>query len=219
MPETKRESAKRFPIAKEALDFFIPFMAVGIVFLALRWWIPAGVFIALALFILYFFRDPARQCDYLPGTVLAPAYGKVVAISEVIDPEFFHHEVKRVSIFLRIFDIHMNYAPIDGTLEYKKYHKGRFGIAGFDKASDLNEHVTLGVSNDEDALSFKIIAGMFARRIVMPLNEGDTMRAGEKIGMVKFGSRADVFIPPEYEITVEVGQKVKGALTVIARRR
>ncbi len=219
MSERGRGAARNFPVVKEVLGFFVPFLVLGIVFLVLRVWIAAGIFIALSLFMLYFFRDPRLECEHLPGTILSPAFGKVVAIADVVEPEYLEREVKRVSIFLRIYDVHMNYAPVDGVLEYKRYHKGRFGIAGFDKASELNEHITLGVSNGSEKLSFKIIAGMIARRIVMPLEEGSSIRAGERIGMVKFGSRADVFVPPEYEVTVKLGQKVRGGSTVIARRK
>ena len=219
MSETKRVTERSCPIARDALPLFVPPAVVGIAFLVLNWWIAGGAILALALFILYFFRVPRLEYEYSEGDILSPAYGKVVAIADVTEPEFMHCNVKRISIFLRIYDIHINYSPVDGRLQYKKYHKGRFGIAGFDKASDLNEHMTVGVENGDERLSFKIIAGMIARRIIMPLNKGTEIRAGEKIGMVKFGSRADVFVPMDYEILVDVGQKVRGPLTVLARRK
>ena len=225
---TESFSHKSFSIAKEALEFFVPFSLLGITLFAINMllsqplillWTVGGVFILFALFILYFFRNPNRQVNYENGTILSPADGKVVSIVETDENEFLHRKVTRISIFLRIYDVHMNYAPVNGTLIYKKYHKGRFGIAGFNKASDLNEHMTLGVSAEDGRMSFKVIAGMFARRIVIPLKEGDSMRAGERIGLIKFGSRADVFIPPEYEITVKTGVKVIGAKTILARKK
>jgi phosphatidylserine decarboxylase len=225
---TKESSNRHFPIAKEALELFAPFSLLGIILLTINLaisqplillWTIGGVFILFSLFILYFFRNPNRKVRYEHGTILSPADGKVVSIAEVEENEFLHRKVTRVSIFLRIYDVHMNYAPVNGTLEYKKYHKGRFGIAGFDKASDLNEHMTLGVSGDDGKMSFKVIAGMFARRIIIPIKEGDAMLAGQKIGLIKFGSRADVFIPDEYEITIKTGDKVIGAQTVIARKK
>jgi phosphatidylserine decarboxylase len=217
--ERGKDAARHYPIAKEVLVLFVPLLVLGTVFLVSKVWIAGGIFIALSLFVLYFFRNPRLEYEHVPGTILSPAFGKVVGIVDVLEPEYMGREANRVSIFLRIYDVHMNYTPVDGILEYKRYHKGRFGIAGFDKASDLNEHMTVGVSNGGERLSFKIIAGMIARRIVMPLEEGSSIRAGERIGMVKFGSRADVFVPPEYEITVRLGQKVRGPLTVIARKR
>lgn len=222
----QRTSTRRFPVAKESLEFFIPFFGAGVLCLVFGVtgsgafvWAAAIFFLALSVFILYFFRDPLRVCEHGPGVIVSPADGEIVAIRDVEEEEYLHRRTRRVSIYLRIYDVHMNYAPIDGTVEYKKYRKGRFGLAGFDKASELNEHMMLGISNGEEKLSFKVIAGMFARRIVIPAEEGSRVRAGERIGLIKFGSRADVFIPPEYEITVEMGQKVKGALTVIARRK
>jgi len=225
---TDGSSHKSFPIAKEALEFFVPFFLLGIILFAINMllsqplillWTIGGVFILFALFILYFFRNPTRKINYEKGTILSPAYGKVVSITEVEEKEYLHRKVTRVSIFLRIYDVHMNYAPVNGTLEYKKYHKGRFGIAGFDKASDLNEHMTLGVSGDGGKMSFKVIAGMFARRIIIPMKENESMLAGQRIGLIKFGSRADVFVPQEYEITVKTGEKVTGSQTVIARKK
>lgn len=223
-----KNSKKHFPIARESLELFIPLIILAVVcalinvFLheaVLYLWIASIFFLAMGIFMLYFFRNPNRQVNYEKGTMLSPADGKVVSIVETDENEFLHRKVTRVSIFLRIYDVHMNYAPVNGTLEYKKYHKGRFGIAGFDKASDLNEHMTLGVSGEDGRMSFKVIAGMFARRIIIPAKEGDSMRAGERIGLIKFGSRADVFIPNEYEITVKTGDKVIGAKTVLARRK
>jgi phosphatidylserine decarboxylase len=225
---TDESSQRHFPIAKEALELFVPFFILGIALFIINWRLSephvlfrvgGGVFILFALFILYFFRNPNRRINYEEGTILSPADGKVVAIAEVEENEYLHRKTTRVSIFLRIYDVHMNYAPANGLLEYKKYHKGRFGIAGFDKASNLNEHMMLGIDGNEDRMSLKVIAGMFARRIIIPMKEGDTMHAGERIGLIKFGSRADVFIPPEYDITVRIGNKVTGAQTIIARRK
>jgi phosphatidylserine decarboxylase len=225
---TDESSNRHFPVAKEVLEIFIPSIVIGFCLVAVNaslvkpnlfLWIAAGLFFLVGLFMLYFFRNPNLRVIHEHGTILSPAYGKVVSISETDENEYLRRKVTRVSIFLRIYDVHMNYAPVSGTLEYKKYHKGQFGIAGFDKASDLNEHMTLGVSGYDDRLSFKVIAGMFARRIVIPVKEGDAVFAGQRIGLIKFGSRADVFIPQEYEITVKMGDKVMGARTVIARRR
>ena len=224
----KKYPKRHFPIAKEALELFVPLFIAGIFCLSINiimphsylfLWVLCGIFIFLGLCILYFFRNPKRQVKHEKGTILSPADGKVVGITEVDENEYLHRKVIRVSIFLRIYDVHMNYSPVSGKLEYKKYHKGRFGIAGFDKASDLNEHMTLGVSGEDGRISFKVIAGMFARRIIIPIKEGDSMRAGERIGLIKFGSRADVFIPTEYDITIKMGDKVTGAQTVIARRK
>jgi phosphatidylserine decarboxylase len=219
VPEQGRYPERRPFIDPDAWPLFAPGAVLAALFLWLGWWIPGGVLAVLAVFVIVFFRDPARDCNHRPGAIVSPAFGKVVSIAEVEEEEYQQRPVTRVSIFLRLWDVHMNYAPCDGTIEYAEYHEGKFGIAGFDKASNLNEHITVGLADGDEKLSLKIIAGMIARRIVMPLEVGAKVTAGEKIGMVKFGSRADVFIPSEYEITVEVGDRVKGAETVIATKR
>jgi len=142
-------------------------------------WIIGAALILFALFILYFFRNPNRPVNYEKGIILSPADGKVVSIAEVEENEYLHRSVTRISIFLRIYDVHMNYAPVNGTLEYKKYHKGRFGIAGFDKASDLNEHMALGVSGEDGKMSFKVIAEWFCAQNHYP-DEGRRLNASRR---------------------------------------
>ena len=219
VPEKGRYPERRFAIDDNAWPLFFPPLVLGVILLLVRWWIPGGALTALALAILAFFRDPKLKAADEQDVVLAPAFGKVVSIAEAEEGEYQKRKVTRVSIFLRLWDVHINYSPVSGTLEYEEYHPGKFGIAGFDKASDLNEHITVGIAKGEERHSVKIIAGMIARRIVMPLENGAEVRSGEKIGLVKFGSRADVFVPPEYVVAVKVGDKVRGPESVIARKK
>jgi phosphatidylserine decarboxylase len=165
----------------------------------------------LALFCLYFFRDPDRAIPSGPVAV-SPADGKVVAVK----PE--SATVTRVSIFLNIFDVHVNRTPIAGRVTDVRYHKGEFLVASREEASSQNEQNTITVEGDGTRVVFKQIAGLIARRIVCSTKAGDIVTAGERIGMIKFGSRVDVEFGPEWEILVKPGMRVSAGSSVIARR-
>ena len=165
----------------------------------------------LALFCLYFFRDPDRGIPSGPVAV-SPADGKVVAV-KAESPS-----VTRVSIFLNIFDVHVNRAPTSGKITEVRYDKGKFLVASKDEASSQNEQNTVTVEADGTRVRFKQIAGLIARRIVFNKKPGDTVTAGERIGMIKFGSRMDVEFGPEWEIVVRPGMRVSAGSSIIARR-
>jgi phosphatidylserine decarboxylase len=165
----------------------------------------------LALFCLYFFRDPDRVIPSGPVAV-SPADGKVVAVK----PE--SATVTRVSIFLNIFDVHVNRTPISGRVTDVRYHKGEFLVASREEASSQNEQNTITVEGDGTRVVFKQIAGLIARRIVCTKKTGDIVTAGERIGLIKFGSRVDVEFGPEWEILVKPGMRVSAGSSVIARR-
>jgi phosphatidylserine decarboxylase precursor-related protein len=172
----------------------------------------AGVpFFVLAAFCLYFFRDPDRAIPEGPVAV-SPADGKVVAIR----PE--SAEVTRISIFLNIFDVHVNRSPIAGKITAVEYRKGEFLVASREEASSQNEMNTITVEGGGSRVIFKQIAGLIARRIVCSKQIGDTVNTGERIGLIKFGSRVDVILGPEWRITTEIGQRVTAGSTVIAVR-
>jgi len=167
----------------------------------------------LALFCLYFFRDPDRSIP--PGAVaVAPADGKVVAIL----PEGDDHV--RISIFLNIFDVHINRAPIAGKITNVQYKKGEFLVASKEEASARNEQneVTLE-GNDGTRVVFKQIAGLIARRILFTKQTGDSVEKGERVGMIKFGSRTDLVLGSEWEVVVQEGDRVKGGASIMAKRR
>jgi len=176
----------------------------------------AGVWFALPLwllaaFCLYFFRDPERAIP--PGPVaVSPADGKVVAVK----PE--SPALQRVSIFLNIFDVHVNRAPIAGAIAAVHYQEGRFHFASREKCSKENEQNVVTVEGDGATVVFKQIAGLIARRIVFRKRPGDRVSAGERVGLIKFGSRVDVLFGPEWEIVVHPGEHVAGGSSVIARR-
>ena len=165
----------------------------------------------VALFCLYFFRDPNRQAPSGPVAV-APADGKVVAVK----PE--SPTVNRVSIFLNIFDVHVNRAPIAGTIGSVHYQEGRFHVASREECSERNEQNVVTVEGDGTSVVFKQIAGLIARRIVFNKRPGDRVALGERVGLIKFGSRMDVLFGPEWEIVVRPGMRVAAGVSVIARR-
>jgi phosphatidylserine decarboxylase len=173
-------------------------------------WFGAPLFL-LAVFCLYFFRDPERAIPDGPVAV-SPADGKVVAVK----PE--RAAITRISIFLNIFDVHVNRTPISGKITAVKYHKGRFLVASREAASSQNEQNTVTVEGDGTRVTFKQIAGLIARRIIFNKQLGDTVTAGERIGLIKFGSRVDVELGPEWEILVRPGMRVAAGSSVIARR-
>jgi phosphatidylserine decarboxylase len=165
----------------------------------------------VALFCLYFFRDPDRGIP--AGRVaVSPADGKVVAVK-------LEQSNTRISIFLNIFDVHVNRTPISGKITAYSYHKGQFLVASKEEASSQNEQNTITVEGDGTRVIFKQIAGLIARRIVFNKKVGDTVAAGDRIGMIKFGSRMDVELGPEWEILVKPGMHVSAGSSVIARRR
>jgi phosphatidylserine decarboxylase len=166
----------------------------------------------VALFCLYFFRDPDRGIPSGPVAV-SPADGKVVAIKSE------SAAITRISIFLNIFDVHVNRTPISGKITSVSYHKGQFLVASKEEASSQNEQNTVTVEGDGTRVIFKQIAGLIARRIVFNKKVGDIVSAGDRIGMIKFGSRMDVELGPEWEILVKPGMHVSAGSSVIARRR
>jgi phosphatidylserine decarboxylase len=173
-------------------------------------WFGLPLFI-LAAFCLYFFRDPDRQ---IPGgpVAVAPADGKIVAVR----PE--GPSGQRVSIFLNIFDVHVNRTPIGGTITRVQYQKGRFLVASKELASIANEQNTVEVEGNGTRVVFKQIAGLIARRIVCNKKPGDKVSTGDRIGLIKFGSRVDVVFGPEWDIVVSEGMRVVAGSTVLARR-
>jgi len=165
----------------------------------------------VAAFCLYFFRDPDREIP--PGPVaVSPADGKVVAV-KAESPT-----VTRISIFLNIFDVHVNRTPIGGTISKVQYQKGCFHVASREECSTVNEQNIVHVDGDGTSVVFKQIAGLIARRIVFNRKPGDRVATGDRIGLIKFGSRVDVLFGPEWEIAVRPGQRVSAGSSIIARR-
>ncbi len=172
----------------------------------------AAPLFVVALFCLYFFRDPGRTIPDGPVAV-SPADGKVVSV--IGDGA----ECTRISIFLNIFDVHVNRAPIAGKITNIEYTKGQFLVASREIASSKNERNTFTIAGDSTSVRFAQIAGLIARRIVCYKKPGDAVAKGERVGLIKFGSRVDVFLGPEWDIQVRTGQRVAGGSSILAQRR
>jgi phosphatidylserine decarboxylase len=185
--------------------------AGGVVYWLAGPWLAAILWL-LGLYCLYFFRDPERAVPEGPVAV-APADGKVVAVK----PE--GPATNRISIFLNIFDVHVNRAPVAGTVAKVEYRQGSFHVASREECSSKNEQNVVTLECAGSPVVFKQIAGLIARRIVFRKKPGDRVATGERVGMIKFGSRADVLLGPEWEIVVRPGMRVRAGSSVIARRR
>jgi len=208
-------------MARDGLSIIFIFIAVTLIFLfAFFKTGSTAVFIylvlaaAVTLFTCWFFRDPERAIPQEPGLFVSPADGKVVEIAD--DEHAYTGKARRVSIFLNVFNVHVNRIPDAGTVEYFKYHKGKFLAAWNPKASLDNEQSQVGLRCGRHKILVKQIAGLVARRVVCRAREGNEFTRGERFGMIKFGSRTDLFLPPEAELRVKVGDRVAGGSTVIA---
>ena len=169
----------------------------------------------LLLFIIFFFRDPDRVTPEGEGLVISAADGKVVLIKEVSFPELSDEKLIQVSVFLSVFNVHVNRIPVSGVVDEIKYYPGKFLAAWNEKASLENEQTLISIDTGTKKIYFKQIAGLIARRIVWKLESGQSVRAGERFGLIRFGSRVDILLPLNSEIRVKVGDKVKGGETVI----
>jgi phosphatidylserine decarboxylase len=175
------------------------------------WWaIPPLV---LAAFFLWFFRDPERAVPAEPGQIVSPGDGLVTETVAISTPEGLR---QRVSIFLSVFDVHVNRAPIGGMLVRVRYQKGTYMNAMNPACAERNEQNVVTVRGEGIEVTFKQIAGLLARRIVFPFREGDRVERGQRVGLIKFGSRVDVLMPAEAELQVKVGERVKGGASVLA---
>ena len=177
------------------------------------------VFAAVVVFGLFtqFFRNPARNTVLNTNHVIAPADGKVVVIENVEEPEYFKGTRKQISIFMSPLNVHVNRNPISGVVSYFKYHPGKYLVAWHPKSSTDNERTTTVIKNDDgEEILFRQIAGAVARRICYYVGTGDTVKQGEEMGFIKFGSRIDVFVPTDSKITVDIDQITRGGETVLA---
>lgn len=203
------------PIAAEGWPFIIPLTIVTGLLFAFGWRNTALASLVLTLFVLFFFRDPERTIPEGKGIVVSPADGKVIVIKDVYEPVYLKQDVKQISIFLSVFNVHVNRAPIGGSIEVVKYNPGKFHVASVDKASLENEQTSMVIASGKDKILVKQIAGLIARRIVCYARPGDTIKTGERYGLIRFGSRVDIFLPKTAEIKVKLGDRVSGAQDVI----
>jgi phosphatidylserine decarboxylase len=201
-------------MVKEGFYFGLPPLVLGGLALFFHWYVVAGILIFLAAFIFYFFRNPNRSSPSEPGTVVSPGDGRVVVVT---DEENAGRPGKRISIFLAVWNVHVNRSPAAGTISKLEYRPGKFMAAWAERASLENEQNIFVLTTDAGEMVFKQIAGWVARRVVSWKKKGDTVARGELIGLVRFGSRVDVWLPSDAEILVKVGQNVKGGSSVLAK--
>lgn len=175
------------------------------------------LFFALILYTFAFFRDPARVAPQDPQSVVAAADGVVADVVEITESDFVKTTMKRIGIFLSVFDVHTNRAPIDGTIVYREHREGLCLDARSPDCSGKNESMTWGFENPRATLVVKQLTGAIARRIVAWSNVGDTLKKGDRFGMIRFGSRTEVYLPLEATVLVKVGDRVVGGATTIAR--
>jgi len=201
-------------MVKEGYYFGLPPLVLsGVAFLT-HWIVAAILLLCLAAFVFYFFRDPERVISNDPGAVVSPADGRVVVVT---DEENAGAAGKRISIFLAIWNVHVNRSPATGTIRKMDYRPGKFLAAMMARASTENEQNVISLSTASGEMVFKQIAGLIARRVVCWKKAGDIVQRGERIGLVRFGSRVDLWVPREAEILVALGDNVKGGSSVLAR--
>lgn len=209
-------------MARDGFPMILTFLA-GSILSAILWIGTSGwFFLALALilgcatlFLMYFFRDPERRSPANDRYVLSPADGRIISIEKVAEDEFLHDTVQRISIFMSPLNVHVNRIPVNGTVQYYRYKKGKFLAAYTPESSAENEQTVIGIQNGNFKVLFKQIAGVLARRIVCRLTEGDTVKQGARFGLIKLGSRVDVFLPLSVKIRVEMNQRVTAGESIL----
>lgn len=203
-------------IAPEGRPFIIVAAAIGLGLALMGWLIAALLWAIVLVWVVAFFRDPAWRGKPEERVLLAPADGKVVSILETDEPAFIGDRAIRISIFMNVFDCHVNRYPCDGIVEYRSYNPGTFGHAGTDKASLSNEQSSVGLETSRGKVLIRQIAGLVARRIITDHATGTPVKQADRLGMIRFGSRVDLFLPRGTVVKVKVGDRTRVADTVVA---
>jgi phosphatidylserine decarboxylase len=207
----------RIPIAKEGYPFIAFAAFVTLITAILGYEILAWPSLLITTFIVAFFRDPERMTNCPPGTLISPADGKVILIEEQFDDIYLQEQVIKISIFMNVFNVHVNRIPLDGTVQTIAYKPGQFYSADSEKGALLNERCGVVVTAaGGQRLAFVQVAGLIARRIVNWLEPADPVQRGQRFGLIRFGSRVDLYLPLSSTIQVDLNQKVKAGETAIA---
>jgi phosphatidylserine decarboxylase len=193
-------------------------LAWGIVPISGSWMmVPAGLLTVLTAFVFYFFRDPERAVPTGEGLVVSPGDGKIIEIREIDEPSFVQGLCRRITIFLSVFNVHVQRAPLSAEVIHRDYRPGEYAVAWHPKASEKNEQASLGLSVQGNRVLVRQIAGLIARRIITYPEQGDRVERGDRIGLIRFGSRVDLFIPLDWSLDCAVGDTVAGGSTILAR--
>ena len=179
-------------------------------------WLAAFVLLLLALWVAYFFRDPERIGERGPSLIVSPADGKLIMITEIDEPSFMQGRAVRLSIFMNVFDVHVNRYPVEGVVKYIHYNQGKFFNASTDKSSLENEQMSVGIDTGRYRVLVRQIAGLIARRIVTYSKLGETVRQGDRMGIIRFGSRVDVFLPLGSALRAKLGDLTTAGVSVLA---
>jgi len=206
-------------LSLEGLPFIFLTTVATLTFAVLDCWFMATLLLVALFFVLNFFRDPERVVPQEPGVAVSPADGKVIKVETMPDP-MTGEDRTTVCVFMNIFDVHVNRMPVEGRISRISYFGGKFINASFDKASTDNERNAVQVE-DVDGASWTVvqIAGLIARRIICWGEEGDSLRRGQRFGLIKFGSRVDLYLPAGYEPNVRIGEKVFAGQSILARKK
>lgn len=207
---------KQYPVSREGWSYIAVLVLISI----FAYWLRPGLAILagiLLLFILYFFRNPERKISDEPLTLVSPADGVVMDVERVFEDRFLKGESIRIRIFLSLFNVHVNRSPMEGEVVYRAYREGKMLPAFKSHASELNEKNFIGIENEHLHILVTQVTGFLARRIVCWAKEGDTLQKGERFGLIKFGSCIEIFLPPDVEVFVSTGDKVRGGETIIGR--
>ncbi|MGD9947495.1 MAG: phosphatidylserine decarboxylase family protein [Desulfobulbus sp.] len=204
------------PLALEGFPFILFSGFATLVFSLLGWPIPALLCLLLTGFVTYFFRDPARVLPEAANAIVCPADGKVIVIEEIDDDRFLQERVQKISIFMNVFNVHVNRIPLSGTVEHVRLVPGKFYSADNNKAALHNEYCALTLSTpDQQRYAVVQVAGLIARRIVCRAEKGDQIVTGERFGMIRFGSRVDLYLPLSVRITTQIGDTVRAGESVL----
>jgi phosphatidylserine decarboxylase len=196
--------------------FILPLAAITLILWSLRFMVSAGVFSLLTLFVIYFFRDPERLIPPGEKAILSPADGKVIRIEPCREERFLQRPTIKISVFMSLFDVHVNRVPLTGTIANVRYFPGKFFSANLDKASSANEQNALLIETADGVRILTVqIAGLIARRIVCWVEKGDRVVRGQRFGLIRFGSLLDIYLPQETRVQAKPGQKAYGGQTIL----
>lgn len=209
----------QWPIVKEGFPFLIPIVLLTVILGIAGLKVFMAIGILLSLFIAYFFRNPKRKIPNLQNIILSPADGRIIHVGEVEEERFLRKKTLKISIFMSLFDVHINRAPVSGKVLERNYLPGKFLVASVEKSSLLNEQNALIFETEEKLKILLVqIAGFVARRIVCYVKAGDPLIRGEILGLIRFGSRVDLYLPSDVKPIVRVGQHVKGGESILGYR-